>query len=194
MLEVRVNQSKPVLEQPGLEQPGAFGEHRYRMNRWLPLAPMAGLIGTMIAILIYPPLDRNSFSLTTFIIAVPCVFLISYVQKKQKRGDDIASFFPMTAWLAFAPICIAAILFANGALDRSPVEPHPVVVTQRLVRHGKSTSYYLQTSSWRANHSSETLQVTYVVFTQFQTNDAAIVEVHRGALGIPWLGAIRKRA
>jgi len=189
MLEVRLTQNKPVLEQPE-----AFGEHRYRMNRWLPLAPIAGLIGTMIAILIYPPVDRNAFSWTVFIISVPCVFLISYLQKKQRRGDEISSFFPMTSCLAFAPICIAAVLFANGALDRFPVEPHAVVVTQRLVRRGKSTSYYLQTSSWRANHSSEKLQVPYGVFAQFEPNDAAIVEVHRGAMGIPWLGAIRKRA
>lgn len=39
---------------------------------------------------------------------------------------------------------------------------------------------------------SEELQVPYTVFGQFQANDAAIVEMHRGALGIPWLGGVRK--
>ena len=163
------------------------------MNRWLPLAPIAGLIGTMIAILIYPPLDRTSFSVTAFIIFFLCLFLISYIQKKQKRGDDVSTFFPMTTWLALAPACIATAVLANGALDHSPVEPHPAVVMQTLVRRGKSTSYYLQTSSWRPNHSFEKLQVSYRVYTHFQINDPIIVEVHRGALNIPWLGAIRKR-
>jgi hypothetical protein len=91
------------------------------MNRWLPLAPIAGLIGTMIAILIYPPLDRSSFSVTAFIIFFLCLFLISYIQKKQKRGDDVSTFFPMTTWLVLAPASIANVVFANGALDRSLV-------------------------------------------------------------------------
>ena len=43
MLEVRLKQGES-----GLAQPEAFGERRYRMNRWLPIAPAAGLIGTML--------------------------------------------------------------------------------------------------------------------------------------------------
>ena len=131
--------------------------------------------------------------MTVFIIFFLCLFLISYIQKKQKRGDDVSTFFPMTTWLALAPACIATVVFSNGALDRSPVEPHPAVVMRTLVMCGKSTSYYLQTSSWRPNHSFEKLQVSYRVYTQFHINDPIIVEVHRGALNIPWLGAICKK-
>lgn len=147
----------------------------------------------MIAILIYPPLDRSTFSVTAFILFFLCLFLISYIQKKQKRGDDVSPFFPMTTWLALVPVCIATVVFANGAFDRSPVELHSLVVMRTLVMRGKSTSYYLQTSSWRPNHSFEKLQVSYRVYTQFHINDPIIVEEHRGALNIPWLGAIRKK-
>ncbi len=187
MLEVRL---KPG--ESGIAQPEPFGERRYRMNRWLPLAPAAGLIGTMLAILVYPPLERSFYSLSVFILFVICILLVSQVQRRQKRGDDVSSFFPMTAWVALIPVGIAAVLFVNGGLDRSLVESHRVVVLQKTVRHGKSYSYYLETSSWRANHLSEELQVSSPVFGQFQNNDMAIVEVHRGALGIPWLGNIHK--
>ena len=176
-----------------LSEPRDFGKRRYRMNRWLPLAPFAGVIGTLIGSLIYPPLDRRSFALLAFLLFLPSVFLVSYVQKKQKRGIDISSFFPMTTWAALAPLCIAVAVFANGALDRFPVESHPVVITAKFLRHGKGNSYYLQVPSWRPKHSSEELQVTYKVYGQFQTNDPIFVEMHRGALGMPWLGAIRKR-
>ena len=53
MKELRVEQRDNLLAPP------LHGELPYRMNRWLPVAPIAGLIGTMIAILIYPPLDRK---------------------------------------------------------------------------------------------------------------------------------------
>lgn len=187
MLDVRL---KPG--ESGLAQPEPFGERRYRMNRWLPLAPAAGLIGTMVAILLYPPLERSFYSVSVFIFFVICILLVSQVQKRQKRGDDVSGFFPMTTWVALIPLGIALVLFVNGGLDRSPAESHRVVVMQKIVRHGKSNSYYLETSSWRANHLSEELQVPYTVFGQFQANDAAIVEMHRGALGIPWLGGVRK--
>lgn len=187
MLEVRLKQGES-----GLARPEAFGERQYRMNRWLPIAPAAGLIGTMLAILIYPPLERGFFSVGVFIFFVLCIVLVSQVQKRQRRGDDVSSFFPMMNWIALVPVGVAVVLLVNGALDRSSVEPHRVVVMQKMVRHGKSNSYYLETSSWRANHLSEELQVSYIVFGQFQNNDVAIVEVHRGALGIPWLGSVRK--
>jgi hypothetical protein len=187
MLEVRLKQG-----QSGLAQPEPFGERRYRMNRWLPLAPAAGLIGTMLAILVYPPLERSFYAVSVFIVFVICIVLVSQVQKRQKRGDDVSSFSPMTNWIALIPVGIAVVLLINGALDRSLVESHRVVVMQKTVRHGKSYSYYLETSSWRANHLSEELQVSYPVFGQFHVNDEAIVEVHRGALGIPWLGRVRK--
>ena len=99
----------------------------------------------------------------------------------------------MTNWLAFGPLCVAAVLLANGALDHSPIESHPGMVTQKLVSRGKSNSYYLETPSWRSSRSFEKLQVSYRVYTQFQIDDPIIVEVHRGALGIPWLGAVRKK-
>ena len=187
MLEVRLKQGES-----GLAQPEEFGERRYRMNRWLPIAPAAGLIGTMIAILTYPPLERRFYSVSVFILFVICILLVSYVQKKQRRGEDVSGFFPMTNWVALIPLGVAAVLLVNGGLDRAPVESHRVVVMQKMIRHGKSYSYYLETSSWRANHFSEELQVPSTVFGQFQMNDAAIVEMHRGAFGIPWLGGVRK--
>jgi hypothetical protein len=162
------------------------------MNRWLPFAPLTGMIGTMVAILIYPLLDRSYFWIA-LVLFLPSVFLSRYIQTKQKRGDDVSSFFPMTTWLAFGPLCVATVLLANGALDHFPVESHPEVVTQKLASRGKTNSYYLETPSWRSSGSFEKLQVSYRVYTQFQINDRVIVEVHRGALGIPWLGAVRKK-
>jgi len=187
------------MDEPGIDRghdflarPHAFGERHHRTNRWLPFAPLAGLIGIMVATLIYPPLDRASFVMPLLLLFIACTFLLAQVQKKQRRGDDVSAFFPVTTWLAWAPVCVALIVLANGALDRNPVDSHPEVITQKLVRRGKSNSYYFQTPSWRPNHSFEELQVPYRVFTQFQTNDRIIVEVHRGAFGIPWLGAIQK--
>jgi hypothetical protein len=83
-------------------------------------------------------------------------------------------------------------VYVNGALDYSPVSAHPVVVTHKIVSSGRSTTYYLETSPWRSNHALEKLQVPLRVYAQFKIDDRVIVEVHRGALGIAWVGNIDK--
>lgn len=176
-----------------LTPPHDFDERPYRINRWLPLAPIAGLIGTLVGLLIYPPLDRNWFTWSAFLLFAPGIYLLSYLQKKQRRREDVSSFFPMTTWLAFAPLLVAAIVFTNGAVDRRPADFHPGVVTRKVMRHGKSNSYYVETPSWRPGHLVERLQLPYRQWMQLQANDLIMVEVHRGALGIPWLGKISKR-
>jgi hypothetical protein len=185
---------EPGFDEGGnlLAEPQDLEKSRYRLNRGLLFAPLAGYIGTIVVMLIYPPVDRRLFTLISFFLLLPSAFLIGYVQRKQKRGDDVSSFFPMTTLLALVPLCAATALLANGALDRLPVDAHPLVITAKLVRRGKSASYYLQVQSWRPNRSFEELQVPYRVYAQFQTNDPVVVEVHRGALGIPWLGEIRQ--
>jgi hypothetical protein len=172
----------------------AFGEPRFRMKRWLVLVPIVGMIGLLFVVAAYRPLDEARFYGIALVLFFLSLFLLSYLAKREKSGDDVRSFFPMTTWLAFGPACVAAVVLVNGALDSSAVEPHTAIVTRKIVSRGKGVSYYLEISSWRPNRSSERVHVSYGVYLQLRINDPVILEVHPGALGIPWIEGVRKAA
>jgi hypothetical protein len=163
-----------------------------RMSRAFPLLPIVGLVGLVIVIAFYRPLDRTPIIIVGFILCFSATLLISRVQQKAKRGQDVGSYFPMTTWLAFGPGLLAIVLFVNCALDHLPVDKHEETVTRLTITYHKGTSYRMQFSSWRPNRPYEEVSLSARVYYQFHVNDRIIVDVHRGALHIPWLGNIRK--
>lgn len=171
---------------------GTEGEQPVRLVRMLPMIPLAGLIGLLVSRSKYRVLDESAWFPFVMLFVLATLFLISYVQKKLKSGEDVRPFFPYTLWLASGPLILAGLVFLNGALDRGTPEQHPSVLQRLVVSHGRSTSYFIEVKSWRPNHSTEKIPVPASQYAQFRVGDAVSVEVHRGALGIPWLGTVRK--
>jgi len=171
-----------------------FDERPFRVNRALPLAPIVGLLGLAFGMSRWRPLNNTPFMWTGFGLFFLAVFVISRVQKKAKSGEDVRYFFPFTTWLAFGPAFIALVVIANATLDRASIEQHRQVVTQKFISRGRSTSYNIVFSSWRPDRSFERVSVSSEKYAQFQIHDPVIVDVHRGALGIPWMGTIRREA
>lgn len=186
--------SKTEIDPGGLvsSPPHDFDERPFRINRALPLAPFVGVFGLAFGMSRWRPLNNMPIMWTGLGLSFAAVLLISRVQKKAKSGEDVSYFFPFTTWLAFGPALIALVVIANGTLDRAPIEQHRQVVMQKFISRGRSTSYNIVFSSWRPDHSFERVSVSWEKYAQFQINDPVIVDVHRGALGIPWMGTIRK--
>jgi uncharacterized membrane protein len=163
------------------------------LNRAFLLIPAAGLIGTMLAIAVYRPLDQSTFLWLSLILFLVNIFLIAHIQQKTRRGEDVNSFFPMIYWIAFAPVVLSLALWLNGGLDNSAPETHRELITRKYVTHGRhGTSYYIEFTSWRANRTTENVSVRYQQYRQFQMDDPILIDVHRGALAIAWIGAVRK--
>lgn len=169
-----------------------FGDEPFRFNRALIAVPIAGIIAIMFTLGRYRPLDETSISWYGLIPAFASALLISHIQKKVKRGEDVRSYFPFTTWLAFVPMIFAVFVLLNGALDHSTAERHHAVVTQKIKNSGRSPSYYLEFDSWRPNKTIEKLHVSSDVYWRFNVGDPAIVEVHRGVFEIPWVSGISK--
>ncbi len=174
----------------------ASGQVSIKVHWALFLGPLAGVVALAAVLITYRPLDDT---LIWWVGAVPCLVscLVSYTLtniawRKMKRGEDVRSFFPATTWLALACVFVPTVLFLNGALDHSPVEQHRQVVTRRYITRGRSTSYYVEFSSWRPDRATERASVSPKKYAEFQANGPVIVDVHKGALGIPWMGTIRK--
>jgi len=160
------------------------------MNQALGFVPFAGFFGVIFATRAYSLLNKDLW-LIFGLLTLPIVVFLMYLRGKEKQGEDIRRFFPVTTWVAFIPLCAAVAFLANGALDRSPVEPHTAVVI-KMESAAKGATYRVQVSSWRPGRSSEWLHVSKNVFVQFQVHDPITVEMHTGALGIPWVGTVHK--
>jgi hypothetical protein len=190
---------QPGMDQSSLGQldpvatpPHDFDERPFRMSWALPFVPVLAIVALALSVSFWRPLDDSRYVLIGIGLSMLAIFRIRYVQKQQKAGVDIARYFPLTTWLLWSPMLVAAVLLINGALDRSPAEEHNQVVLQKYITHGRSTSYNIVFSSWRPGHASEKRSVSPDIYAQFRVNDRVVIEVHKGALGIPWAGKIHK--
>jgi hypothetical protein len=121
------------------------------------------------------------------------VFLMAHIQQKAKRGGDVGQFFPMIYWIAFAPVVLGLALWLNGPLDHSPPESYRQLITRKYTTHGRhGTGYYIELTSWRADRATEKLSVESSLYRILQIDDPVLVDVHRGALAIAWIGEVRK--
>jgi len=157
------------------------------------LWPLAGVVALGAAMIAYSPLDDR---LLWWVGAAPCLvsyILINIAWRKAKAGGGVPSFFPATSWLALGCLLVPLVLFVNGALDRSPVEQHRQIITGTILERGRrgSTFYYVECSSWRGR-SHEKLMVSERWYLEAKPGDPAIVETHRGALGIPLLVSVHR--
>ncbi len=150
-------------------------------------------MGTAVALSVYRPVNQAAFLWLSLILFVAIIVLISRIQQKSKSGEDVSSFFPMIYWLACAPAVLALALWLNGALDRATPETHRELVTRKYVTHGRhGTGYYLEMTSWRPDRTTESVSVPRQEYMQIGVDDPILVDVHAGALAIPWIGAVRK--
>ena len=185
------------MDQPGLQPTPDFGPPPMApcprpVSRPFLLIPACGLVGTMLAIAAYRPLDRTRFLWIVLILFFAVIVLVAHVQQKARRGGDVSSLFPMVYWIACLPAVLALALWLNGALDHSAPETHQEVVTRKYASRGRSgTSYYIEFTSWRENRTVENVNLKYRQWVQFRVDDSILIDLQRGALGIAWIGDVR---
>jgi hypothetical protein len=175
------------------QTPLSLGKPSVRPNRVFALVPLGGLFGLMGVTSIYRPLDGAPFFWLGFALCLAAAFLISHLQQKSKRGDDISSFFPAIYWLALGPAAVGLALWVNGAMDHSAIESHQETVTRKFVVRGRGgPSYHIELTSWRPNRMSEEVTVSYKLYQRLHTDGPIVIDLHKGALRIAWVGAVRE--
>jgi hypothetical protein len=182
-------QPSGTLDQP----PSVLVQPSVRPNRAFVLIPVGGFLVFMAAISVYPPLDRAVLSYVGLLSLFGAVFLTSHLQRKSRRGEDVSSLLPMTYCLALAPAVLGLALWVNGGMDRTPIETHRQFVTRKFVSHGRhGISYHVEFTSWRSSRTTEQASVSNQEYGQLHVNDPVLVDLHKGALGVAWLGAVRR--
>jgi hypothetical protein len=190
-----INQRMDQIDQSQIgtlgPEPTNSSEPPRKVSYLLFLWPLTGFILVVAAVVAYRPLDD---ALIWWVGGVPCLVVYSLINiawRKAKSGED-ARFLPRPVWLAIGSLFVPTILFLNGALDHSPVEEHRQVITRTILRHHRGDAYYyLELTSWRGR-APETLMISERWYAVAKPGDPAIVETHKGALGIPLLVSVHR--
>lgn len=160
------------------------------LNRhvWLLLG---GLLGTIFATWRYPLLDQDPvLELALFLLFAPIlIYLVLAVRKR--AGANLKPLRKLFTWAGAATVVLVFLLLVNGAFDTHPSSIENSVVTRKSVAHGRGgTDYTIRVSpSWRAGREEEKLSVSGRTFVAVSIGQTVAVEVHRGALGLPWFGS-----
>jgi len=146
-----------------------------------------GLAGIVITNFFYPMLDRDPF-----LIAGVCLFLVPglfhVISSARKRlVVDVVRI--QRAYLSGGALSIflALLMGCNGAFDHSSATSVRTSLVYKQVVRGKSgPSYTLRVLSWRPCRATEDLGVNGCTYRSASTEKGVVVEMHRGAFGLPW--------
>jgi hypothetical protein len=160
----------------------------------LPVA-CAGVIGTLLAVVTYPPLGSYSLEvyilLAVFIIPAGIALILEYFQHMSRYAVLLRS----TIVLATAiPLVATAYYSLNGVLDGNPpVEVRALVSHKSIENDGESTYYdFVCTLSWNRKRIEQNLGVNSETFSAAQPGDAVRVVIHPGAFSQPWYSDVRR--
>ena len=153
------------------------------------LAP--GLLGCMVAYVIYPPLDQGL--LVTFglcVLILPMTLQLRSILRK-RLSEDAGWLRKAYVYSSLALALLALLLLLNGGLDRSPRSVvRTTVIQKEVTRSRNGTRYVLTVSSWRPRRSLEDFTVDSRTYNRAVVGKTVTVQLHKGYFGLPWSGNI----
>ncbi|SDH32174.1 hypothetical protein SAMN04488121_11134 [Chitinophaga filiformis] len=111
------------------------------------------------------------------------LWLCSHYLNKSRRAYILTAF--MMA-LIFIGNGYGFVVTTNAVLDKADHEYYEVMVTNKYIRKGKSTSYYLTLDSWAHQPESKRESVGLNLYEAVEINDRVAIYYHHGAFNIPW--------
>lgn len=156
------------------------------------LAP--GLLGGLLAYIIYTPLDAGP--LVAFGL---CIFLLPFVLKlssvmRNRLGEDVGRLRTVYVCASFALLLLSLLVLVNGWKDKSPRSAVSATVIQKTSFRGRGgTSHYVIVSSWRPGRSEEELRVGARTYNNAVVGKPVTVGVRKGAFGLPWYEYVSSR-
>jgi len=160
-----------------------------KVHTWLLLG---GLIGILIATWRYPLLDQDSvLAAALFLFFAPLLTCAILVIRKRAAGN-LELLKRVFSWLAGILLGLVFFVLINGALDGHPTAKESSVVVRKSASHGRGGAHYTVTvnPSWRPGRSTEKLAVSGETFRAVHLGESVVVEVHAGALGLPWFSSV----
>jgi len=141
----------------------------------------------------YPALELDGILIFIGIVFFLTLGLAIWVERRALRHTEVEALKRIYYGLIPVPWLLAALLFANGALDRSAPEMQIARVISKFSMPGPVPSRRLVVASWRADHRFERIPVDRGRFDSVSAGDFIAVEVGGGLVGIPWVEGVSRR-
>ena len=165
------------------------------LNKYV-LVLLGGLVGSLVVTHVYPLLDVDPTLLICLLVFFAPIVVHLVFAGRKRLAENLERLKSAYKWTGVVLLVIVMLLFANGALDRAPSEEVLATVIRKSVTRGVrgGPSYHLIVSpSWRPGREEEKLQVNGATFSGVRTGTAVAIELHRGAIGLPWFSKVAPR-
>lgn len=178
--------ASPVCENCGLNRVEAGRAMRRSLVNRLGIF-LLGAIAFLVPCFLYPPLDLDGILIFFGVIFFITIGLAMWAERRSIRAQEVELLKHIFQSLVLIPWLFGALLFANGALDRSPPQDYEARVISRLAVPGILPIHQLIVTSWRDGHAVERLAVSRQDFERFHVGQHIEVRVEDGLASIPWL-------
>jgi len=141
----------------------------------------------------YPALDLDAMLIFIGIVFFLALALAIWVERRALRHAEVEALKRLYYGLIPLPWLLAALLFANGALDRSPPRSQSARVIGKFSMSGLLGSHRLVVTSWREGRRVERVPVGRGDFDSYDPGDLVNVQIQSGLAGVPWVAGVSSR-
>ncbi|MFZ3214500.1 MAG: hypothetical protein WA192_00390 [Candidatus Acidiferrales bacterium] len=153
---------------------------------------LVGAIAFIVASGRYPALELDGILIFIGVVFFLTLGLAMIVERRALRHAEVESLKRVYYGLLPLPWLLAALLFANGALDRSPAHQEKARVIGKFAMSGPVPSRRLIVSSWRPGRRVERIPVDRDDFDRFTSGDIVDIQVKDGLVSIPWVAGVSR--
>jgi hypothetical protein len=170
----------------GLAPPAAELLLRRKLWNRIAIFVLASL-GFLVSVSWYPPLDLDGIFVFIGFLFFFTLGLAVWVERRAARHMELEAMKRIFYGLVPVPLLLAALLFLNGSLDRTPPQHCGARVVGKFAISAPLPIRRLVVTSWRDGRRVERVPVERDDFQRFRSGDAIVVKVEGGLVGIPWV-------
>jgi hypothetical protein len=168
----------------GLDSSDAeFSLRRSMLNRTAIF--LLGAIAFITASGRYPAVDLDRILIFIGLLFFLTLAIAVWVERRAQKHREVEALKRIYFGLVPVPWLLAALLFVNGALDKST----PEVV---LSMPGPVPNRRLIVMPWQSGDKYEHLSVSRFDFDQFHNGETVEIHVGPGLVGIPWVKSVAR--
>lgn len=163
--------------------------------QWYALLPVAGFLGAILGMAKYSILGPTPIVVALFTVYIASLLPMIIFARRGHQPTHIALIRNACRWGGGVLIVMALVLFANGALDKSPPKQVFASIVDKNIsqgRHGPRYSVTI-TPSWRPGETEADLPVTADTFAILSIGGHVSIDVHPGFFDLSWYDDVEPR-
>lgn len=153
---------------------------------------LLGALAFMVASGRYPALELDGILIFMGLGFFLTLALAVWVERRALHRLEVEALKRVYYGLVPLPWLLGALLFANGALDRSMPRHCDARVVGKFSMAGPLANRRLVVTSWREGHRVERVPVGRDDFDRFHAGETIVVRVEQGLVGIPWVSGVSR--